>query len=116
MTQPRLKGAVALASNTPGMPTGYGTQGKLLAEKMIQSGLKFAALSNYGQEGMKSELTLANQKVPHYPKGLSVYSDDVIPLWYNDFASQYPDLKTVLFTLYDVWVYNKMQFDGPIVS
>jgi len=40
----------------------------------------------------------------------------VIPVWYEDFASKHPDLKTVLFTLYDVWVYNKMQFDGPIVS
>lgn len=116
MSQPSLKGAVALASNTPGMPTGYGNQGAMLAERMLRSGLKFAALSNFGLEGKKSTLKIAGKEVPHYPRGLTNYSDDVIPVWYEDFAKQHPDLKTVLFTLYDVWVYNKMEFDGPIVS
>lgn len=112
----KLKGAVALASNTPGMPTGYGNQGKLLAERMIRSGLKFAALSNYGLEGQFSTLDIAGQKVPHYPKGLTHYSADIIPHWMQDFASKNPELKTVLFTLYDVWVYNDMKYDGEIVS
>ena len=116
MSQPSLKGAVALASNTPGMPTGYGNQGAMLAERMLRSGLKFAALSNFGLEGKKSTLKIAGKEVPHYPRGLTNYSDDVIPVWYKDFAEQHPDLKTVLFTLYDVWVYGKMEFDGPIVS
>ena len=116
MSQPSLKGAVALASNTPGMPTGYGNQGAMLAERMLRSGLKFAALSNFGLEGKQSTLKIAGKEVPHYPRGLTNYSDDVIPVWYQDFANQHPDLKTVLFTLYDVWVYNKMEFDGPIVS
>lgn len=116
MTKPRLKGAVALASNTPGMPTGYGNQGILLAEHMIRSGLEFASFSNYGLEGKRSTLQIAGKTVPHYPRGLTPYSDDVIPHWYQDFANQHKDLKTVLFTLYDVWVYNKMKFDGPIVS
>jgi len=98
------------------MPTGYGNQGAMLAERMLRSGLKFAALSNFGLEGKKSTLKIAGKEVPHYPRGLSNYSDDVIPVWYEDFANQHPDLKTVLFTLYDVWVYNKMDFDGPIVS
>lgn len=116
MTQPRLKGAVALASNTPGMPTGYGNQGMLLAQQMIKSGLEFAAFSNYGLEGKASTLQIAGKTIPHYPRGLAPYSDDVIPHWYQDFAGKHPDLKTVLFTLYDVWVYNQMKFDGPIVS
>lgn len=112
----KLKGAVALASNTPGMPTGYGNQGKLLAERMIRSGLKFAAFSNYGLEGQFSTLDIAGQKVPHYPKGLTSYSVDVMKPWIEDFASKNPELKTVLFTLYDVWVYNELKYDGPIVS
>ena len=107
---------MALASNTPGMPTGYGNQAMLLAERMIQSGLGFASFSNYGLEGKRGTLKIAGKDIPHYPRGLSAYSDDVIPHWYNDFANQHKDLKTVLFTLYDVWVYNKMNFDGPIVS
>lgn len=116
MTKPRLKGAIALASNSPGMPTGYGNQALQFATRAIQSGLKFASLSNYGLEGRKDTLTIAGQQIPHYPRGLTGYSDDVIPHWYRDFAEQNPDLKTVLFTLYDVWVYNNMDFDGQIVS
>jgi glycosyltransferase involved in cell wall biosynthesis len=116
MPKPNLKGAIALASNTPGMPTGYGQQAKMLAERAIQSGLEFASFSNYGLEGKKSTLNIAGKQIQHYPRGLSNYSEDVIPFWYKDFAGQHPDLKTVLFTLYDVWVYNKMQFEEQIVS
>lgn len=111
-----LQGAVALASNTPGMPTGYGNQGMLLVERMIRHGLKVAALSNFGLEGKASTLKIQGKEIPHYPRGLTPYSVDVMPVWTQDFAAQHPDLKTVLFTLYDVWVYNEMKYDGPIVS
>lgn len=116
MSKPSLKGAVALASNTPGMPTGYGNQAKLLADRMLSSGLEFAAFSNYGLEGAKSELKIGNKTVPHYPRGITPYSLDVIPAWYQDFAGKNPDLKTVLMTLYDVWVYNDLKFDDEIIS
>lgn len=115
-TYETIKGAVALASNTPGMPTGYGNQGKLLLERMLRHGLKTAALSNYGLEGAKSELKLENGTIPHYPRGLTPYSTDVMPVWTKDFADKHPDLKTVLFTLYDVWVYNQLNYDDPIVA
>jgi glycosyltransferase involved in cell wall biosynthesis len=115
-TYKKLKGAVTLASNSPGMPTGYGTQSLLLAERMIRHGLKFASLSNYGIEGRHDTLEIGGVSVPHYPRGLNQYSTDVMPVWTNDFASKHPDLKTVLFTLYDVWVYNDLQYDGQIVS
>jgi len=115
-TYEKLKGAVALASNTPGMPTGYGTQGLLLAQRMIRHGLKFAALSNYGLEGRNDTLDIGGVSVPHYPRGLTQYSTDVMPVWTKDFASKHPDLKTVLFTLYDVWVYNNLEYDDQIVS
>lgn len=115
-TYEQIKGAVSLASNSPGMPTGYGYQAKLLAERLIRHGIKFSALSNYGLEGRKDTLTIAGQQVPHYPRGLGLYSDDVIPAWCREEAEKYPDLKHVLFTLYDVWVYNNLKYDGPIVS
>lgn len=115
-TYEKIKGAVSLASNTPGMPTGYGNQGMLLAERMIRHGIKFAAQSNYGLQGVKDTLTIAGQKVPHYPQGLNLYSIDVMPAWSDDWARQNPGLKHVLFTLYDVWVYNNLKYDGPIVS
>jgi glycosyltransferase involved in cell wall biosynthesis len=115
-TYEQLKGAVSLASNSPGMPTGYGNQAMLLAERFLRHGLKFASLSNYGQQGIKTELTIGGKKVPHYPTGLNNYSIDVMPAWANDFARQHPNLKNVLFTLYDVWVYNELKYEGPIVS
>lgn len=98
------------------MPTGYGNQGKLFAERAIRSGMKFAALSNYGLEGAHSTLDIAGEKVPHYPRGFTHYSVDVMDTWYKDFANRHKDRKTVLMTLYDVWVYNDLKFDGPIVS
>jgi glycosyltransferase involved in cell wall biosynthesis len=116
MTYENLNGAVALASNTPGMPTGYGNQGKLLVERMLRHGLKVAALSNYGLEGIKSTLKIENTEIPHYPRGLTPYSTDVMPVWTKEFSQQHPDLKTVLFTLYDVWVYNNLKYDDQIVS
>jgi glycosyltransferase involved in cell wall biosynthesis len=115
-TYEKIKGAIALASNTPGMPTGYGNQGQLLAERLIRHGMQFAALSNYGLEGRKDTLKIAGKEVPHYPRGLSLYSVDVMKQWTDDFAAKHPELKTVIFTLYDVWVYNELKYDGPIVS
>lgn len=114
--QPSIKGAIALASNSPGMPTGYGNQGKLFTERALRSGIKMAALSNYGLEGTHSSLDIAGHKVPHYPRGFTNYSVDVMDTWYQDFANKHQDRKTVLMTLYDVWVYNELKFDGPIVS
>jgi len=89
MSKPRLRGGIALASNTPGMPTGYGNQAAMLADRMVRSGIEFAALSNYGLEGRQSTLKIAGKEVLHYPRGLTHYSDDVIPTWYNDFARTY---------------------------
>jgi glycosyltransferase involved in cell wall biosynthesis len=111
-----LQGAVSFASNTPGMPTGYGQQGKLLVSRMLRHGLKVAALSNFGLEGANSTLEMQGTKIPHYARGLTHYSIDVMPTWAKDHASKNPDLKHVLFTLYDVWVYNDLKYDDPIVS
>jgi len=115
-TYEQLKGAISFASNTPGMPTGYGQQGKQLVTRMLRHGLKVAALSNYGLEGAISTLEIDKKRIPHYPRGLKGYSDDVMPVWTNLFRKENPDLKHILFTLYDVWVYNNLKYDDPIVS
>ena len=47
----KMQGAVSLASNSIGSATGYGVQGKYLAEKLLKHGIKVANLSNYGLEG-----------------------------------------------------------------
>lgn len=111
-----LKAAIAFASNSPGTPTGYGQQGKQLITRMLKHGMKVAALSNYGLEGQQTTMTFGKETIPHYPKGLMLYSQDVIPTWSADFFSKHPDYHQFLFTLYDVWVYNQMKYDGPIIS
>lgn len=115
-TYEKLKGAVALASNSPGMPTGYGSQAKLLLERMVRHGLEVAALSNYGIEGKPSTMSLGGKTIPHYNRGLDQYSRDVIPLHMKHFSAKHPNLKSVLFTLYDVWIYEDLKYEDQIVS
>jgi glycosyltransferase involved in cell wall biosynthesis len=115
-TYEKLKGAVALASNSPGMPTGYGSQAKLLLERMVKHGLEVAAFSNYGLEGKPSTMSLGGKTIPHYHRGLDQYSRDMIPLHMQDFAKKHPSLKPILFTLYDVWIYENLKYDDQIVS
>jgi glycosyltransferase involved in cell wall biosynthesis len=112
----KINGVVSLATNTIGSPTGYGVQAQYLAEKLLKHGLKVANLSNYGLEGRMEKLKLKTGEVAHYPRGYSLYSDDVMAVWHKHFADQFPKLKSVLFTLYDVWVYNNLKFDGEIIS
>lgn len=113
-TYEKLQGAVSLASNTAGIPTGYGVQAKHLVDLMTRHQLKVAMLSNYGLEGRRETLTTPYGKVDHYPKGLTPHSEDVIPLWAREHASKHSDLKHIMLMLYDVWVYNNMPYDGEI--
>ena len=108
MTYEQIDGLISFVSNTPGQSTGYGEQGKLLVERMVRHGMKVAALSNYGQEGIVGELEFAGKKIPHYPRGFKQYSDDVIPQWHEDFKESHPDVADAVFTLYDCWVFNDL--------
>lgn len=112
----KLHGCISIASNTIGSPTGYGNQGKLIAERMLKHGLKVANLSNYGLEGTISKIRTKHGDVAHYPKGVTPYSHDVMPQWHKHFSDQHPGMPSALFTLYDVWVYNDLKFDGDIIS
>jgi len=116
-TYEKLNGLVSLSSNTPGAPTGYGQQGEYLVERMLRHGMKVAALSNYGLEGSVTELKIGNKKIPHYPRGLAPYSDDVIPYHHAHHRQGKENLPHCVFTLYDVWVYQNPQLKKlPIVS
>lgn len=112
----KLKGAVSIASNSIGSSTGYGVQGQYLAEKLLKHGVQVANLSNYGLEGRIDKIRTRFGEVKHYPRGQTLYSEDVMGHWHKDFAKDFPKLPNVLFTLYDVWVYNNLKYDGKIVS
>jgi glycosyltransferase involved in cell wall biosynthesis len=116
MAYERIKGAIALASNSPGAPTGYGVQAEYLVERFVRHGIKTAVLSNYGLEAQRSKITTPYGKAEHFPKGLTPYSDDVIPLWYEAFMADNLGTPGAVMTLFDVWVYNNLKFDGDILS
>lgn len=116
-TYENINAVISLASNSPGMPTGYGQQALYLAEKMVRHGIDIAAMSNYGLEGVKSELKIKNGKIPHYPRGLSPYSDDVLPTHHARHRIGKEDLPHAIMTLYDVWVYkNPALKEIPMLS
>lgn len=116
MTHEKLDGLISVASNSYNIPTGYGQQVKFLIDRLVKHGIKTANLSNYGLQGSISEIKTPHGKVKHYPMGFKPYSDDAIPVWHNDFKSEYPLLKDAVLTLYDQWVYNDMEFDGRIIA
>ena len=108
-TYEQLNGIISLASNSPGISTGYGVQGKLLVDRMKRHGIDVAALSNFGLEGSRSTLSTPYGDIPHYPRGLSLYSADVM-LPYHKHHVAGRDLPNFILTLYDTWVY----LDAPL--
>lgn len=125
MTKPaKLPLAISFASNSPSSPTGYGVQAELLITKMLEHDVAVAALSNWGREGNIGDVQIRGKRIKEYPKGYRMYSEDVIPIWHKNWEQQHPNRKSAIVTLYDVWVYNSLSFQGvypdgnepPIVS
>ena len=112
----KIKGLISLATNDPNATTGYAVQANHLVTSMKKAGMQTAILSNYGTEGKIDKWRTKYGDVPLYPKGLLPYSDDVMELWHNHHRAQFPDLPHALMTLYDVWVYNNMKAQVPIIS
>jgi hypothetical protein len=79
----KLKGVVSVASNSPGLPTGYSVQVSMLVERMKRHGIHVGVLSNYGTEGYIAKHRTKAGDIPIYPKGFKPYSDDVIQFWHD---------------------------------
>lgn len=107
----KLKGVVSLYSNSPDQPTGYGQQARYLVDRLKRHGLEVASLSNYGLEGIQRELETPYGKIPHFARGMDLYSNDTAPIDHLTFAGQFPKLKNRFLTLYDVWVLKNPMFD-----
>lgn len=116
--------ALSFVSNSPGSPTGYGVQAELLISKLLEHNARVAVQSNWGREGNIGEVPVGRHRIREYPKGFRMYSEDVIPLWHRHWVDENPGIKQAIFTLYDVWVYNPLTFEGvypqgqepPIIS
>jgi len=112
----KINAAVSVASNYYNAPTGYGNQIAHVLDRMKRHKMDVALLANYGLEGRFDKIKTKYGQVPAYPRGFAQHSHDVFPLWHKHFTAQFPDKPNCLFTLYDVWVFNEMKFDGDIVS
>lgn len=97
-------GKISIASNSPGMPTGYGVQAGILMNNLMRDGHEVASLSNYGLEGAMSTIETDYGTVPHYPRGYTLYSGDVLPTHHKHFVGE-SDKPNAIITLYDAWVY-----------
>jgi len=109
--------AISVWSNSPGQPTGYGEQAKHLIDRLKRDGFNVAALSNYGLEGVVGVYESPSGSVPHYARGMDLYSNDVVGVHHKHFTNQFPKEKHLLITLYDVWVLKAKVFDEmPVAS
>jgi glycosyltransferase involved in cell wall biosynthesis len=102
----KINGLVSFASNSPGVPTGYGQQAEYLSNRMLKAGITLAIMSNYGNEGGIQPLKLQAGKATHYPRSFTGYSVDTLAANHNHFRSKHRDLPNAIFILYDSWVYN----------
>jgi glycosyltransferase involved in cell wall biosynthesis len=74
-------------------------------------------MSNYGGEGVNSFIDTGSGKIPHYSRGMTQYSDDVLPLHHQHWAAENKGLPAFIVTLYDAWVLKNPALDAlPIAS
>lgn len=117
MPTQKKKPAISVWSNSYGSPTGYGQQAQYLIDKLKQDGADVAMLSNYGLEGRPAMITTPYGEVPHFPRGVDVYSNDSGPLDHKQWIEHHPDQPNLFISLYDVWVMTAQQYDDfPIAA
>jgi glycosyltransferase involved in cell wall biosynthesis len=95
--------AAVWCSNAPFAATGYSTQTAQVTRRMRTDGHSVAIAANYGLEGAGVDW----EGVWVYPRGLAPYSEDMIRAYSQDWAARHTGKHPVVFTLYDVWVYNQ---------
>jgi glycosyltransferase involved in cell wall biosynthesis len=111
------KACISWYSNSLNQPTGYGTQSQQVIKRLVRSGHKVAMMSNYGGEGVNTTIETGAGKIPHYSRGMSQYSDDVLPLNHQHWSAENKNLPAFILTLYDVWVLKNPALDVlPIAS
>jgi glycosyltransferase involved in cell wall biosynthesis len=98
------KSVISWYSNSLNQNTGYGTQSQQVIKRLVKDGHKVAMLSNYGGEGVNSLIETGSGLIPHYSRGMTQYSTDVMPLNHAHWKAENPNLPAFLVTLYDTWV------------
>lgn len=88
-------------SNAPFAATGYGEQTQQVTRRLHKAGYEVAVACNYGLEGTRMEW----EGIPLFPRGLDVYSNDVLPAYAMDFGKPTGQQPLVI-TLFDAWVFR----------
>lgn len=109
--QQKLDGVVSWYSNGINQPTGYGQQSFEVVSRMKRHGIEVATIANYGREGVNGHAETPYGKVPEYARGLDMWSNDSTPVAHAHHASKFPDKKSLLITLADVWILNNPEFE-----
>jgi glycosyltransferase involved in cell wall biosynthesis len=112
----KIKGTVSVFSNSPGQPTGYGIASEALIERLKRDGANVSAISNYGNEGIKTKFNTKYGNVPVYPRGNDVYSNDAAILSHKHWRALNEKQPDLLITLYDVWVFKGKGWDDINVA
>jgi glycosyltransferase involved in cell wall biosynthesis len=112
----KIKGTVSVFSNSPGQPTGYGIAAEALVERLKRDGADVCAISNYGNEGIKTQFKTKYGDVPVYPRGHDVYSNDAAILSHKHWRALNKKQPDLLITLYDVWVFQGKGWDDLNVA
>jgi hypothetical protein len=97
---------IVWASNAPWTATGYGEQTQQAVRRIKAAGHEIAVASNYGLEGS----TMEWEGIQVYPRGLDVYSNDVIPAYAMDFGKP-TGQQALVITLFDCWVFKGAGWD-----
>ena len=101
-TNPR----VLWVSNAPWAGTGYGQQTAQVVTRLKKDNYEVAVASNYGLEANNTSWNTASGSIPIYARGHDQWSNDVIPAHMYDWTNRDPDAKSLLITLFDVWVFK----------
>ena len=107
----KLAGAVSLWSNSYNAPTGYGQQATHLLNNLKRAGLDVQMLSNYGLEGTPSTIQTPHGEVPHFPRGIDLYSNDSAPIDHKNWVARNKEKPNLFISLYDVWVMQAKAYD-----
>jgi glycosyltransferase involved in cell wall biosynthesis len=112
----KIKGTVSVFSNSPGQPTGYGIATEALVQRLKRDGADVASISNYGNEGIKTQFKTEFGDVPVYPRGSDLYSNDSAILSHKHWKALNAKQPDLMITLYDVWVFKGKGWDDINVA
>lgn len=104
--------AITWYSNCLFAPTGYGTQTNQVVHQLADAGHHVAIANNYGLQAAH----MVFDGIPHYPQGVTPYSDDVIEPTFHDWSRQHPDSQPLLIALYDAWPLKAPSWDRMPVA